>query len=138
MTLEAFFGFLRAQVLEHMEETQAALDLMLPLVVKPGYASQLRAPMLAFSAQLAAELGDAPGAVALAEQAVRLAEPDDPGALEAEVRAHIAAGDGARAVPAAAKLLRMNPDNQRFIAMQATAWRLAGMRATRRCMITRT
>ncbi|MFN7179337.1 putative 2OG-Fe(II) oxygenase [Hyphomonas sp.] len=123
---EAFFGFLQAQVLEHMEETQAALDLMLPLVVKPGYASQLRAPMLAFASQLAAETGDAPGAVALAEQAVRLAEPGDPGALEAEVRAHIAAGDGAKAVPAAAKLLRLNPNNQRFIALQATAWRLAG------------
>lgn len=123
---EAYFGFLQAQVLEHMEETQAALDLMLPLVVKPGYVSQLRAPMLAFASQLAAETGDAPGAVALAEQAVRLAEPGDPGALEAEVRAHIAAGDGAKASVGAAKLLRMNPQNQRFIALQATAWRQAG------------
>lgn len=123
---EAYFGFLQAQVLEHMGETKTALDLMLPLVVKPGYVSQLRAPMLAFASQLAAETGDAPGAVALAEQAVRLAEPGDPGALEAEVRAHIAAGDGAKAVPAAAKLLKMNPNNQRFIALQATAWRQAG------------
>ena len=85
---EAYFGFLRAQVLEHMEETQAALDLMLPLVVKPGFVSQLRAPMLAFASQLAAETGDAPGAVALAEQAVRLAEPGDPGALEPKFGAH--------------------------------------------------
>lgn len=123
---EAFFGFLQAQVLEHMEETQAALALILPLVVKPGYSSRLRAPMLAFASQLAAQTGDAPGAVALAEQAVRLAEPGDPGALEAEVRALIAAGEGEKASAAAARLLRLNPDNQRFIAIQATAWRLAG------------
>lgn len=123
---EAYFGFLRAQVLEHMGETKTALNLMLPLVIKPGIPSDLRAPMLAFSSQLAAETDDAEGAVALAAQAVRLAQPEDPGALEAEVRALIAAGDGVRASAAAAKLLRKNPDNQRFIALQATAWRLAG------------
>lgn len=123
---EAFHGFLRAQILEHLGETKAALELLLPLVIKPGYASQLRAPMLAFASQLSAETGDAEGALALAEQAVRLAEPNDPGALEAEVRALIAAGNGEKASASAARLLRMNPKNQRFIAMQATAWRLAG------------
>lgn len=122
----AFFTFLQAQALEYMGDTEAALKLMLPLVTRPGFSSTLRAPMLAFAAQLAGQTGDGPGAVALAEQAVRLAEPGDPGALEAEVRAFLAAGEGEKASASAARLLALNPNNQRFIAMQATAWRLIG------------
>ena len=122
----AFFSFLKAQVLEHIGDTEAALNLILPIVTRSGFPSSLRAPMLAFAAQLAGQMGDGPGAVALAEQAVRLAEPGDPGALEAEVRGFLAAGDGEKASASAARLLALNTNNQRFIAMQATAWRLTG------------
>lgn len=122
----AFMVYLKAQALEFMSESGAALQEILPIVVRPGIPSQLRAPMLAFASQLSADTGDPEGAVALAEQAVRLAEPNDPGAMEAEVRALLAAGDGMKANEAAARLLALNPLNQRFIAMQAAAWRLIG------------
>lgn len=124
--VDSFLLYLKAQALEFMSEPEAALQLMLPVVVKPGFGSDLRAPMLAFAAQLAGETGDAAGAVALAAEAVRLAQPGDPGALEAEVRALLAAGEAEKASESAARLLALNPKNQRFIAFQATAWRLAG------------
>jgi tetratricopeptide (TPR) repeat protein len=122
----AFMLYLKAQALEFMSDSEAALQLILPVVVKPGFSSQLRAPMLAFAAQLAAETGDPEGAVALATQAMRLAEPGDPGAMEAETRALLAVGDGPKAAESAARLLALNTRNQRFIALQAAAWRLTG------------
>ncbi|MEQ9505840.1 MAG: putative 2OG-Fe(II) oxygenase [Hyphomonas sp.] len=122
----AFMVYLKAQALEFMSESAAGLQEILPIVVRPGIPSRLRAPMLAFAAQLSAETGDPEGAVALVEQAVRLAEPNDPGAMEAEARALLAAGDGPKANASAARLLALNPQNQRFIALQAAAWRLIG------------
>jgi tetratricopeptide (TPR) repeat protein len=122
----AFMAFLRAQAIEFMGDSQAALNLLLSVIVRPGFSSSVRAPMLAFAAQLAAQTNDAAGAIALAEQALRLAPDDDPGALEAKVRALLAVGDGQQASVWAEKLLTFAPMNQRFIAFQATAWRMIG------------
>ncbi len=124
--LLALLAYLKSQALEFMNEPQEALNTVLPMVIRDGFSSDLRAMMLAYAAQLAAQTGDAPGAVALAGEAVRLAQPGDPGALEAEVRALLANGEYEKANASAARLLAKNPQNQRYIAFQATAWRLVG------------
>ncbi|MEX1252256.1 MAG: tetratricopeptide repeat protein, partial [Hyphomonas sp.] len=90
--VEAYLAYLKAQALEFMNEADGALRLMRPLVARLELPAELRAPMLAFAAQLAAQTGDAAQAVALSAEAVRIARPGDPGPLEAEVCALLAAG----------------------------------------------
>jgi len=124
--VEAYLAYLKAQALEFMNEADGAWLLMRPLVARLELPAELRAPMLAFAAQLAAETGDAAQAVALSAEAVRIARPGDPGPLEAEVRALLAAGAYEKASASASRLLALNPQNQRYVAMQATAWRLTG------------
>ena len=82
--------------------------------------------MLAYAAHLAGDGGDGQAALAFATEAVQLAPLGEPGALEAEVRALLAVGAYEKASASAARLLAKNPQNQRYIALQATAWRLTG------------
>jgi tetratricopeptide (TPR) repeat protein len=124
--VEVYLGFLKAQALEFMNAPAEALALMRTLVARQGISPGLRAPILAYAAQLAGDGGDVQAAVAFATEAVQLAPSEDQGALEAEVRALLAAGAYEKANASAARLLAKNPQNQRYIAFQATAWRLVG------------
>ncbi|WP_291207243.1 putative 2OG-Fe(II) oxygenase [Hyphomonas sp.] len=105
-----------------MNAPAEALMLMRALISGQGLSPALRVPMLGYAAYLAGDAGDGQGALSFATEALQLAQPGDPGALEAEVRALLAAG----AYEKAARLLAANPQNQRYIAFQTTAWRLIG------------
>lgn len=124
--VETYLAYLKAQALEFMNAPAEALTLMRKLVTRQGLNRTLRVPMLAYAAHLAGDGGDGQAALAFATEAVQLAPLGEPGALEAEVRALLAVGAYEKASASAARLLAKNPQNQRYIALQATAWRLTG------------
>ncbi len=111
----------RASILHHAGDTQAAYAILDDaLRTMPGDAAlQVQA------AQLAADCGRPAGALAHAEQAAALL-PDDPVVQSALFAACLATGDVARAASVAGALVARQPDDQRALAYQATAWRLLG------------
>jgi tetratricopeptide (TPR) repeat protein len=80
-------------------------------------------PMLLIRAGLAALEFEPATALNLAEQAMR-AQPNNPTARKLLCAAYLGVGEGAAALAECATLLRVTPDDQYLIAMQATALRL--------------
>lgn len=113
--------FLEAQALEFMEEPAGARAALEPALQHADCPSEI----LALAADIEARLGRPDLAVGLAERAFAKAA-GHPGALEALIRARLAAGDGAGASAAAADLISRQPGNQHALALQATAWRMLG------------
>lgn len=113
--------FLEAQALEFMEEPAAARAALEPALGQ----ADCPAEILALAADIEARLGRPELAVALAERAFARAAGHS-GALEALIRARLAAGDGEGASAATAELISRQPDNQHALALQATAWRMLG------------
>jgi tetratricopeptide (TPR) repeat protein len=81
--------------------------------------------LLLVAAHLASQTGEAEAGLAYARAAERLA-PDFPPVLQALAEAQLALGDAAGASRIAERLRAMNPNDQHAIAVQSTAWRLAG------------
>jgi tetratricopeptide (TPR) repeat protein len=110
----------KAKVLEFAGDARGAYDLLAPT------AADSRAPNYLLCAVSALALPfDPAAAVALARRAVDRA-PTDAFGLGTLAQAQLAAGRNTDAAATAARLRAVEPGGQRGIALQATAWRLAG------------
>jgi Flp pilus assembly protein TadD len=117
----------RSVVLEYAGEAAAALTAAREWL---DQAPKDRALMLQAS-QLALQLGDAPGAMELAQQASRLAPAGSTPEMMAMCEALLAVGRIEEADGAAEALVGALPNNQYALALQATTWRMRGDRRYR-------
>jgi len=85
-------------------------------------------PLMLQASQLALQAGDAPRAMALAQQATRLAPAGSTPEMMATCEALLAVGRIEEADGAAESLVKALPNNQYALALQATAWRIRGDR----------
>jgi tetratricopeptide (TPR) repeat protein len=110
----------KAKLFEYAGDAEAAYG-----VLRPALAAGAADTRLEVEASRLRAAVDPTAALAHAERARALA-PDDAGVLTALCEANLAAGRADAAELIAMDLRRRAPDDQRAVALQATAWRLQG------------
>ena len=110
----------KAKLLEYAGDMDGARALLVPAAEKAGAPNYL----LCAASQVVLPTDPLKAAI-LAAQAIATA-PNDTFGLATLAQAQLAAGDIAGAEATAAKIRKLDPEDQHGLALQATAWRLAG------------